>query len=283
MKNETDEILLSQLVDGELESDQINEVLLGVLDDADKRRELKEHLRLRQSLGQWRRQKPARPIVALSGGHDIRPRHASLSRRFGSLAAAAVIGGALVLAGFWTAGRMNPVEREGGGNSRAAAVTDEQMRQVASVFALHESVAGPLKWYAADDQNIQLALAAGGADAGRKPVAVLLRLAPAGAKPAQARNYVIVCRNGESATIEFPQAGGASTVRMRLLPGVQDGKVNIRYAITVYGPEFVPKTFAALSGQRLVGLEHTPLGQIALADELVNVDASAWVISKGLK
>lgn len=283
MKNKTDEILLSQLVDGELESDQVNEVLLTVLDDADKRRELKEHLRLRRSLGQWRRQKPARPIVALSAGHEIRPRHASLSRRLGNLVAAAVIGGALVLAGFWTAGRVNPVEQNSRGNSRMAAVTEEQMRQVASVFALHESVAGPLKWYAADDQKIQLASAAGGAEAGRKPVAVLLRLAVAGAGPAQARNYVIVCRNGESATIEFPQAGGASTVRMRLLPGVQDGKVSIRYAITVYGPELAPKTSAALSGQRLVGLEHTPLGQIALADQLVNVDASAWVIPKGLK
>ena len=282
MKNKTDEILLSQLADGELESDQINEVLLDVLDDADKRRQLKEHLRLRQSLGLWRRQEPARPIVALSAGHEIRPRHSSLSRRLGSLAAAAVIGGVLVLAGFWTAGRINPVEEKGRGNSRVAAVTDEQMRQVASVFALHESVAGPLKWYAADDQRIQLA-SAGEAEAGRKPVAVLLRLAPAGTEPAQVRNYVIVCRNGESATIEFPQAGGASTVRMRLLPGVRDGKVNIRYAITVDGPEPAPRTSAALSGQRLVGLDHTPLGQLALADELVNVDASAWVIPKGLK
>ena len=277
MKNQTDEILLSQLVDGELESDQLNDVLLDVLDDADRRRQLAEHLRLRQSLGQWRRQKPAGPVIAVS---DHRKRH-HFPWRIGSLAVAAMLGGALVLAGIWTAGGLG---RNGktNGSPVIEVVTAEQMRQVASVFALHESVAGPLKWYAADDEKIQLA-SAGGSEVGRKPVAVLLRLAPAGADSAQARTYIVVCRNGESATIEFPQAGGASTVRLHLLPGVRDGKVNIQYAITVDGSELAPKTSAALSGQRLVGLDHTPLGQLALADELVNVDASAWVIRKGLK
>lgn len=43
-------MLLSQLVDGELSSDELNEVLLQVLDDAEGREELKQLLIMRQAL-----------------------------------------------------------------------------------------------------------------------------------------------------------------------------------------------------------------------------------------
>ena len=49
MMNEHDEILLSQLADGELSSDQANEVLLDVLDAPDEREKLKGLLRLRRA------------------------------------------------------------------------------------------------------------------------------------------------------------------------------------------------------------------------------------------
>ena len=274
MTNEHDEILMSQLADGELPSDQANELLLGVLNDADKRRELKEHLRLRKSLGQWRRQKPARPIVALSAGHEARPRYASLFRRLGSLAAAAVIGGVLVLAGFWTADRINPVEQKGRGDLRVAAVTDEQMRQVASVFALHESVAGPLAWYAADDQNIQLA-SARGAEVSQAPIGVLLKLESA-TPGAIVRTLVIVCRNDQPAVIELPaESSDQAGLRVYLTPRTSNGKVDVQYTIAVNG-QSQQAPLASFSGQRRLGLSEAPLGQLAMGDKLLNVDAAAW-------
>ncbi len=280
MKETVNENVLSELVDGELNCDQANEVLLSVLDDEPSRERLKEHLRLRQTYQAWRDQQlPQSVSVIVQDSPE--PRRVRSIRRMGSLAAAAVIGGLLVTVGFWAASRVNvvPVASD---TSSSVVVMPEQMRQVASVFALHESVAGPLKWYASDDQKIQLASARGGR-ASQKPVAVLLRIGPVGAKSAKMRSYVIVCRDKESATIEFPQADGTSIVRMCLLPDLRDGNVNIRYAITMGDSERDQGASFALSGQRLVGLRHASLGQIALADELVNVDASAWVIPEGIK
>jgi hypothetical protein len=275
MKENVNENVLSELVDGELNCDQTNEVLMSVLDDEQARESLKNHLRLREAYQPWRNQQLPQSVSVITQDSP-EPRRGAGQWRLGGLAAAAVIGGLLVTIGFWAASHMGRVPVVVAHPSQRA-VMPEQMRQVASVFALHESVAGPLKWYAADDQKIQLA-SARQSQTSQKPVAVLFRLGPVGAESAQMRSYVIVCRDKESATIEFPQSNGSSMVRVHLLPDLRDGKVNIRYAITVGGPEQDRETSAALSGQRLVDLRHTSLGQLALADELVNVDASAWVI-----
>lgn len=278
-----DEVLLSQLADGELESDAANDVLLDVLDNSDAREKLKEHLHLRKKLGLWRRSRPTDGEIHVPQIHaDNTSAHAHLFRKMGSLAAAAVIGGLLVTVGFLAAKRSVPAVPPTIHPEQVVVVSPAQMTQLAQEYRLHESVAGPLQWYASDDKNIRLASVRGTRASG-KPVAVVLRFKSSGASHALNKTYTIVCRDDQSATIEFPQANGASTVRLHLLPGVRDEKVNIRYAITVDGPEPDPKTSVALSGQRLVGLDHTSLGQLALADELVNVDASAWVIPKGLK
>jgi hypothetical protein len=280
MKEIPNDSVLSELVDGELSSDQTNEVLLAVLDDEADRERLKSQIHLRQTYQAWRTQQLPQSVSVISQ-QDPAARRGGRIWHLGGLAAAALIGGLLVTVGFWAASNMGkaPVAIA---NPAPAAVMPEQMRQVASVFALHESVAGPLKWYAADDQKIQLASAQAG-QINQRPVAVQFRIGPAGAKPSQMRSYIIVCRDKESATIEFPQAGGASIVRMRLLPDLRDGKVNIRYAITMDRPEQDEETSSALSGQRLVDLRHTSLGQIAMAGQLVNVDASAWVIPENTK
>ncbi len=66
-------------------------------------------------------------------------------------------------------------------------------------------------------------------------------------------------------------------VRVRLLPTVADGRVSLQYAIAADG-SFRGPDEAALAGCRRLDLPQTPLGQLALNDCLVNVDASAWVI-----
>ena len=64
MNHEERDILLSQLADGELTSDRLNQVLLDVLDDADARESLKQMLHLRQATGGWRRRRPARTATS---------------------------------------------------------------------------------------------------------------------------------------------------------------------------------------------------------------------------
>lgn len=280
MMSEQDEIRLSELADGELKDDQAAEVLLGVLDDAASREKLKVLLRLRQSLARWRQGQPARPVVLV--GRAAQGSRWRRVQRWGGMAAAACVGGLLVLVGFWASGnRMNGTGPAPAGPDLVAAtasVTPEQMRQVAKVFALHESVAGPLAWYAAGDQNISVA-SAEGAVGEHNPVAVLLTLGPATAGGV-ARTYVIVCRERQPATIDLPgDAAGASGIRVILDPRATNGQVDMQYAIAVDGSRRNGSP-AILSGQRHVGLTGTSLGQLALGDNLLNVEASAWPLKE---
>jgi len=280
MTHEQDEILMSQLVDGELPSDQANELLSGVLDDADKRESLKELLRLRQATAAWRARQPTKPILAMTD----QPRSFRRNRlvwRMGGLAVAACIGGLLVLTGVWAAGWvLNPVRPAHqwqvspapDSPTSLARVSPEQMRQVAQAFELHESVAGPLAWYADDDQNIQLA-SAQGAQSGQ-PIAVLLRLEGEAASPS--RTLIIVCREDSPAVIELPSETPSQTgLRVYLAPKAANGKVQIHYAIAADGDSREP-ALASLAGQRPLGLTETPLGQLAMGDSVLNIEAAAW-------
>jgi len=277
MTNERDEILMSQLADGELSSDQANELLLSVLDAPADRERLKELLRLRQATVGWRTRQPPRPVMIVAE----RPRTFRRGRtawRLGSLAVAACVGGLLALAGIWGAGRLGGPVRQTYRWPTVAQVTPEQMQQVAMIFALHESVAGPLAWYAADDQNIRLA-SAGGTEAGQTPIAVLLKLGPAGPDGA-ARTLVIVCREDRLAVIELPaESPGRAGLRVYLTPRTVNGKVEMQYAIAVDGGEHRVAA-ASLSGQRRIGLTETSLGQLALGEKVLNVEASAWPLSQ---
>jgi len=272
MMNEQDEVLFSQLADGEIDSDRLNELLLKVLDDPQGRERLREMLRLRQTTAAWRHSRPERPVIVAHGAKM--PQHVRFPWHLGSLAAAAVIGGMLVFGGFWAANRF---QRPGGETSRAS-VTAEQMQQVAKVFALHESVAGPLAWYASDDHNIKLANASA-AEARNAPIAVLLRLGPASAGGAS-RTYIIVCREKEPALIELPGSSpDAPGLRAYLTPYSVNGKIDMQYVIALDGSEGQQGVLASMTGQRRVGLAERSLGQLTLGDRLVNVEASAWTIS----
>lgn len=105
------------------------------------------------------------------------------------------------------------------------------------------------------------------------------RRGPAEAQPGKSKTYVIVRRARDVADIELPEAGAEGAVRVRLLSAEADGGVSLRYTIAAEGPELRPGEGAALVGRRLVGVGRTSLGQIPLENHLVNVDASAWIIS----
>jgi len=286
MSEEKSEILMSQLADGELASDQVNELLLGVLDEPAGREKLKAMLRLRQATASWRASRPAQPVLVVAQPAQAQPvprRRPAASWRLGSLAVAACVGGLLVISGIWAAGWLaRPVRQSNpwpgasnrGGSRVAVRVSPEQMRQVAKVFALHESVAGPLAWYASDDQNVRLASASPGG-AGQPPIGVLLRLQSAGGG---ARSLVIVCRNDQPAVIDLPaEAPGEAGLRVYLAPRAVNGSVDVRYAIAVDG-DATRSPAASLTGRRKLGTAEAPLGQLAMGESLVNVEAAAWCI-----
>ncbi len=281
------ELLLSQLVDGELPVDQANRVLAEVfdelahvLDGAEAGKRLHDMLQLRRALGPWRQQEPRQTMVLAA----VKSAGKSASgRRWLNYAAAAMLGGVLVAGGFFLGDRLGGERSDPqlAGQPRqpapqavqtarravqpATIVTPEQRREIARAFAFHESVAGPLSWYASDDSTIQVAPAVKG-EALRQPIAVVLRLSrdlsTPGDKAAPPKTYVIVCRNSDAATIELPPWATVKTVQLRLFPTAADGEVNLRYAIVAADSAPDPDD-AALTGSRQVGLGPTQLGQLA--------------------
>jgi hypothetical protein len=263
--SEEKKLLLSQLVDGELPTDQANQLLADVLGElsggpagADAAGHLGALLRLRQALEPWRRQHPPKTIVALLPTAPARGTTPS-ARRALSLAAAALVGGILVAGGFFLRGQI------GAGHP---------------AMSLAKRPAVIVTPYAADDATIQVAPDQKGEPL-RQPIAIVLRFVRdrscAGLQPADPKTYVIVCRNGDAA-VQLPASAVAKSMRVRLLPTAVDGTVRLQYAIAADGANSGGGE-TALAGSRRLDLNQTPLGQLALNDCLVTVDASAWVIA----
>jgi hypothetical protein len=286
--SEEREILLSQLVDGELPVDQANQVLADVFDelthvlgDSEAGTKLNAMLQLRRALDPWRRQEPPKTIVTLPSVTSANLPHSNW--RLVNLATAALLGGILVAGGFYLGGRHNvtPQDEPIAGESMVI-VTPEQRVEIARAFTLHESVAGPLSWYAADDSTIQVAQAQKG-ETLRPPIAIALRLTRDLSCPRSdsmpPKTYVIVCRSNDAAAIELPPAAMAAGLRLRLLSTETNGQVKLQYVLAADGSDRGPAD-AALAGHRHVGLGPTSLGQLALNYCLMSVDASAWVIGR---
>jgi len=286
------EILLSQLVDNELPADQAGLVLIEALEDAESCRRLRDMLKLRQTLAPWRRQEPPRAIVVAPPVPSASSVSHTLWRPV-SLAAAAVLGGVLVASGFYldallrgnralvttdwpSANAIAPPGKTPDLPQSVAIVTPEERREIARAFALHESVAGPLSWYAADEATIQVAPAEPGEEL-QEPIAVVLRLnAAEGCQPSEGKTYAIVCRSNAPAVIELPRSAAMGSARLRLLSTVTEDGVQLQYALAADGLQTGPDQSAAVVGRRHVGSRQTSLGQLAWNDCLVNVDASAW-------
>jgi hypothetical protein len=270
-----DDLRLSELVDGELDRDEANAVLLDTLDDAVARERLKGLLRLRHVLAPWRRQEPRCVQVPISmGSASARSRARGQAAGY---AIAAAIGGLLVMGGFMLA---RSPDRE---KSRPTATTagwvqpdlsPETVHQVARVFAFHESVGGPLKWYASDDREVQLASFDGARSLG-EPVVVFFDFAGDDASKA-GRRYVVVCRAGQQAAVTFPAGpGDLPAVRLQMLPSMHGGNINLRYVVDLRAAGTGEEQWVSLAGQNDFGRKPLQLGTVVLHDRRFTVAASA--------
>jgi hypothetical protein len=282
MHNEIDDVQLSQLCDGELDNRDMVRTLLGVLDDESARSRLLEQLKLRELTAPWREQAPA---TAVSSPRPAPARgEGEITRHLRSLTtiAATLAGGLLVGVGAWLGSHFaqgpGPVARNDLKPLHHAVVSPVQREQVAKVFAFHESVAGPLQWYASDDQEIELN-AADASDRNKQPVAAVLRLTSVGAKP-WSREYVVVCRDHVPVTIPLPHSDSQlPPARLYLSLQTSGSSIDLRYSLT-----FDPTAGAAgLAGHRQVGLEMAPLGELALGDQLIRVECSAWRLEESVQ
>lgn len=301
---------ISELADGELDRDRANVLLAEIMDDAEAREQLKAMLHLRQVWAGWRTlqppdtvqikpERPLPPMDTVEAGYQqsttthpisfktIEPTrgqtHLTHAGQLVGLATAAMIGGLLVMGGFWLA---RPDRTATAANSRYAPhvnISAEAVRQAAGAFALHESVGGPLKWYADDEQQIQFAAVEDKTPAG-KPVTIFLEVKPAGRPETAPRSYIIICREGEQAAVDFPPADkGQPAVRVHLIPAVHNGRIEMRYAISLSDGAGGEPGWASLAGERLVGTEPTELGLIALGEQRFNVGAAARLLSEAVK
>src|SRR5262245_6505308 len=216
MSTRIDDFVLSQLADGELPHDETVGALLLALQDEESRSRLRQHLQLRQMSAAWRAQRPSAnliPAVPAAALRPMRPAENGFPRgrhlQSSSVMVASVMGGLLVLLGVWVGKSSHgpvtaivPAPRPS-----EFVVSPGQRQQIAQVFAFHESVAGPLKCFAADDQEIEVTPA----DAELKdarPLAVVLRLTAEGSPRPLSREYVIGCRQGGHVATSVPDGDG---------------------------------------------------------------------------
>ena len=105
---------------------------------------------------------------------------------------------------------------------------------------------------------------------------MVLRLTADGSPRQAAREYVIVCRQGVPVAIPLPHGdSSAPQGRLYLSPVVDREGVGLTYSLTMEDTTG-KSTGAAIAGRRNVGNDLRPLGELALGDEFVRVEASAW-------
>ncbi len=285
MSTQIDDLILSQLADGELPHDETVGTLLAVLDDDESRDRLRRHLQLRQMSAGWRSQQPpadlSRALPAPSLPAPLKPTANGRSHRRnpygGNLLVASIVGGLLVVMGVWIgkSSHVVPVSIAPEVRTPQYVVSPGQRQQIAQVFAFHESVAGPLKCFAADDQAIEITPADSEAQAAR-PLAVVLRLTAEGSTRPLSHEYVIVCRQGVPVAISLPHGDARFPPgRLYLSPAMEQNGVGLQYSLTMEGAG-EKAAGAAIAGRRNVGNVPRSLGEVALGDRLVRVEASAW-------
>jgi len=284
MSTRIDDLVLSQLADGELPHDETVGALLSALEDEDSRIRLRQYLQLRQMSAAWRAQEPSAnlmPAVPAAAPMPLRPTSNGFPRsthlQSSSIMVASVMGGLLVLLGVWV-GKSSHVSIPAIGDHSSPSqfvVSPGQRQQIAQVFAFHESVAGPLKCFAADDQEIEVTPA----DADIKnaqPLAVVLRLTTERSPRPLSHEYVIVCRQGVPVAISLPHGDARFPPgRLYLSPAMEQGKVGLTYSLTMEDAGG-KSSGAAIAGRRNVGNEARSLGELALGDRFMRVEASAW-------
>ena len=153
-------------------------------------------------------------------------------------------------------------------------ISPETVHHMAQVFAFHESVGGPLKWYASDERDVQLASFDGTRSPG-EPVVVFLDLVEDDASKTS-RRYMVVCRAGQQAAVDFPAGpDDLPAVRLQMLPSFHGGDIDLRYVVDLHETGNGEKQWVSLAGQNALGRKPMQLGVVLLNDRRFTIAASS--------
>ncbi len=222
--------MLSALVDGELDSDELNEVLLAALRDERQRGQLERLLELRCALAPWRKQGDGADAPSLAMTRASRHRFAGR----GVLALAAVLAVTftawLLLPAYFRPATHSKVATVEHAADDAATITPED---AARVFDLHESMAGPLAWLAVTSGKVEMRSAP--QDARDVPaVACFLRLEPRAKDAFPQAPDLVICRPDEKVVLNVPAtAGQTKDMQIELVAVRRGGELGVQYAISL--------------------------------------------------
>ena len=184
------------------------------------------------------------------------------------------------MAGFWMADRPDrrsaPVAEAK--TSDGPVVPSHLIHETVRAFALHESVAGPLAWYAANEESIRISPASSRHLESTRIVAVL-RFRPADQSD-PGRQYVIVCREGQPADVRLPDDRSPLKTRVWLRPVLSDGRLKLGYAVTIGEEGAASGLPSVLTGQCSLGQQLKSLGELVVNDDPTRVEAGAWIVAE---
>lgn len=293
-------LAISRLVDGELSSEEANLLLGEILQDRHLRHELQRELRLRSILQPWRMQTDGRiadrRLDSFAPDRSTSTKPADSRREPGRMTTrnlgGLLLGGLLVLAGFliaqFTTERPDFAEMPHPGVSSLEKeeffspnwlITPEKKRQIEETFAQHESLLGPLALLVDSENTVQLDEARPPLE-NNSPIAIVLRMRNLSHAGNEVHEYVVVCREEKSAVIELP----SPTIPWKIVlqPHLLEGgeKIDLQYAVSSStAPRLTP---AVLAGEQQLNAEGTPLGRLVASNEIYEIQAGAWPLSRSL-
>lgn len=256
MDTPMDESELSQLVDGELDSDRVNEVLLAVLDEPGARARLMGLLRLRVTLATWRRRQSLKQPEAA-------PVHVRRFRNWRSpwLVAAclllAVVGWGMYL---WGGATPSSIPIPGDQGIKLAGLTPQEVADRVQVFDQVWNVFdGRAEWVLIADKASDLGIGSG--RTGESGELLLLRLSVSRDGTLFSTADLVVVP-GETAQVDVPSPG-QQQLRYEVVTSASEPG-HLRFSVELQRTNGQAGTVAGLAGELYVRL-----GQVASAGEMV--------------
>jgi len=277
--NDTDtdyEARLSQLVDGELGSDEVNRILLRVLRSEDSRVALLRMLQLRHTLAPWRQHGEDLPEIK-----PLRGTSRSISKfKRALVAVAAVLAISVSALVYHNVAQNNSISGDRGFASVGRPVAPPLSREdAARVLRLHESVAGPVAWLAIlpDSVRVQKTTEVSGDS---QPIVCFLNIQSRGEENFPTTPDLIICRLEEKVTLSIPSGSGQPTaMRIQLVAVHREGLLGLQYAISLKDRLPTDPHTATLTGFIPFSGNSRTVGQLAHAGTTLDVALRASLLT----